>query len=195
LLDEPEVDYAAEVLLVADDPGIFDAFIVDIEHIDIKGVFVVGQEDPVTAAGGPVFVIAEFRVEQVVIGGGRDGYGIFADHDCHRFYCSMGYVAIVAAVIGMAVDAEQVLFGHHELVFGGAEDAGADGDLDIVILEGLEIDAEVLNGELLQLGLADAFVQGSQGEGGYVVADILFAYLGEVIFFLAKVGIIEILGH
>jgi len=107
----------------------------------------------------------------------------------------MGDLAIVAAVIGMAVDAEQVLLGQHEFVLGGAEDAGADGDLDIIILESLEIEAEVLDGELLQLGLADALVQGSQGEGGYVVADIGLTDLGEIVFFAAKVGIIEILGH
>jgi hypothetical protein len=195
LLEEPEVDYASEVLFVADHPGVFDALIVDIEHIDVKGVFVVGQEDAVTAAGGPVFVIAEFRVEQINIGSGGDGYGIFADDDCQRFYCSMGDLAIVAAVIGMAVDAQQVLFGHHKLVFRGAEDAGADGNQDIIILEGLEIEAEVLNGELLQLGFADALVQGSQGEGGYVIADIGLADLVEVVFFTAKVGIIEVLGH
>jgi hypothetical protein len=195
LLEEPEVDYASEVLFVADHPGVFDALIVDIEHIDVKGVFVVRQEDAVTAAGGSVFGVAEFRVEQIVIGGDGNGYGIFADDHRHRFYCSMGYIAIVASIVRMAVDAQQVLLGHHQLVLGRAEDPGTDGNQDIVILEGLEIEAEVLNGELLQLGFADALVQGSQGEGGYVIADIGLADLVEVVFFTAKVGIIEVLGH
>ena len=38
---ETEIDYPAEVLLVADDPGILDAKVVVVEHVNIKSVFVI----------------------------------------------------------------------------------------------------------------------------------------------------------
>ena len=41
LIEEPDVYYATKVLFVADDPGVFGSAVVDIQHIDIKCVFVI----------------------------------------------------------------------------------------------------------------------------------------------------------
>ena len=86
------------------------------------------------------------------------------------------------AIIGFAVDPQDVVLIFHQLVFGGREDAGPDDDLDIVVLEGHEVEAEILYGDGCQLGFSDAFVEGCQGEGGDIISDILFPDLAEIVF-------------
>ncbi len=195
MIQKSEIHYPPEVLFVADDKGIFDASVVDIEHIDIKRVFVIRQVDPVAGAGGAAFVIAELGIVQIDKGGGRNGNGIFTHQDRDRFDGGMRCLAIVAAVIGFAVYPQQVLIVHHQLVFGGDKDACLDRYLYIVALEYHEIKAKVLDWYALQMGFPDAFVKGGHGEGGDVGADILFADLGKIIFFGAEVREVEVLGQ
>ena len=123
-----------------------------------------------------------------------DPYGVFVDDDGNGFDGGMGRRAGDGAVIGFAVDPENVVFLLHELMFGRRENAGSDGDLDVVVLEGHEVETEVFDGDGCQLAFPDAFIEGHQGEGGNVVTDILFPDLAEIILFLAKVGEVEVLG-
>ena len=191
--EESDVYYAAKVLFVADDPGVFGSAVVDIQHIDIKCVFVVREIDTITGAGSAVLVEAELRIVQIEISGGWNGHGIFTDQDGHRLYYNMRSLAIDTTVIRFAVYFYQVGFRHHQLVFGWHEEAGLYDDLDIVILECHEVRAMVRHGDLLELGFADAFVYAGQGEGGHVGADVLVRYFGEIVFFAAEIGEVEVL--
>ena len=195
MIKESDVHYAAKVLFVADDPGVFGSAVVDIQHIDVESAFVVREIDTITGAGSTVLVEAELRIVQIEIGGGRNGHGIFTDQDGHRLYYSAGCLAIDAAIIRFAVYFYQVGFGHHQLVFGRHEETGLYEDLDIVVLEGHEVGAVVGYRDGLKLGLADAFVYAGQGEGGHVGADVLVHYFGEIVFFASEVGKVEVLGH
>jgi hypothetical protein len=194
-IKKAEIYDAAEVLFVTDDPGIFDAAIVVIEHIDIKSVFVIREIHGVTGAGRAAFVVAEFRIIQIEEGSGGDGDGIFTHQDGHRFYGRVWGLADDAAIIRFAVDAEEVIFLHHQLMFGGGEDTGLYDDLDIVVLEGHEVDPKVFYRDGLELGFSDTFIEGGECEAGDIVADVLFADLVEVVFFVAEVGEIEVLGE
>jgi hypothetical protein len=194
LVEEPDVHYAAIVLFVADDPGVFGSAVVDIQHIDVESVFVVREIDTITGAGSAILVKAELWVIQIKISGGWNGHGIFTDQDGHRLYYSMGCLAVDAAVIRLAVYFYQVGLRHHQLVFRRHEETGLYDDLDIVILECHKVGAVVCHGDGLKLGLADAFVYAGQGEGGHVGADVLVRYFGEIVFFAAEVGEVEVLG-
>ena len=147
LVEEADVHYAAKELFVADDPGVFGSAVVDIQHIDIKCVFVIREINAITGAGSAVLVEAELRVIQIEISGGWNGHGIFTDQDGHRLYYCMRCLAIDTTVIRLAVYFYQVGFRHHQLVFGRHEEAGLYDDLDIVIFEFHEVRAVVRHGD------------------------------------------------
>ena len=73
LVKEPDVHYAAKVLFVTDDPGVFGSAVVDIQHIDVESVFVIREIDTITGAGSAVLIEAELRVIQIEISGGWNG--------------------------------------------------------------------------------------------------------------------------
>jgi hypothetical protein len=64
----------------------------------------------------------------------------------------------------------------------------------MVVLKGHEVETEIIHGNASQLWFSDTFIEGGQGEGGDVVSDFLFPDLVEIVFLLAKVGEVEVLG-
>src|SRR6185437_12067629 len=193
ILEESKIDYPSQVLFVADDPGVFGAFIVDIEHVDIEGVLVARQEYAVSGPGSAILTEAELGIVEIEICSGRDGDGILTYHNGYRFDGGMRVLTIDAAVIGFAVDAQQMTFLHHELVFGRQKEASPDDDLDIVIRIFHEIRTVVYHRQRRQLRFPDAFIHRGEREAGDIRPDILLVYFGEIILFLTKIRVIQIL--
>ncbi len=102
--------------------------------------------------------------------------------------------AIFPSIIGFAIDADEVLFHQQQFVFGCQKGPCLYRDLYIVIGELHEIGSKILYRHGIQLGLADALVEGGEGKGGDIGADGLVRNLREIVFFASVVRIIQVLG-
>jgi len=193
LIEESKVHHAAEVLLIPDDPGEFAASTVDVQHIDIKSVFVIRKKDAITATGRASLVEAELGVIKIAVGIGGYGHGVGAYDDGDGLDGGLRGYAIGASVIGMVVDAKEVLLHVHHLVLRREENARPDGDLDIVAFEDHVVAAYFFYRQGAKRRLADAFIHACQCEAGHVCPDVLFADLGEVVLFAAIVGEVQVL--
>jgi len=193
LAEEPKIHYPAEVLLVPDDPGEFAASAVDIQHIDIKSVFVVGEKDAITATVRASLAEAELGVVEVAVGGGWYGYGVLAHDNGNRCDGGLRGQAIGTSIVRVIIDAEEVLVHVHHLVFGRKEDACADGDLDLAVVECHGITGYFFYRQAVEGRFADAFVYARQCEAGHVSADVLIVDLCEIVLFAAIVWKVQVL--
>jgi len=157
-------------------------------------MFIRGQVNAITGTGSACLAEAESGIVKVIECGDRDRDGVLADDDGDRLDIDPGHLAILAAIVGVIVDADEVFFREHEFMFGRIEVAGPDGDLDVLSFKGHKIIPIVFDRQAVEWGFANAFIDTGQYEGGDFGTKSLVLDLGEVVLLATVVGKVEVLG-